>query len=67
LRETLGWGGNGIAGLYYHTRQDRTREYFVAKYSIRPDPSYTEALMQEKDQLEVRVTNQDGSLGPCSC
>ncbi|SPQ26524.1 e5d116fe-8e6a-4eff-85a8-5ff407c4962d [Thermothielavioides terrestris] len=53
LRETLGWGGNGIAGLYYHTRQDRTREYFVAKYSIRPDPSYTEALMQEKDQLEI--------------
>ena len=48
----LGWGGNGVAALFYLTPvQGSARDYFVVKCSL--DPNHDPMLMREKDLTAV--------------
>lgn len=54
LERTLGWGGNGIASLFYIDRGNGLpRDHFVAKCNIRPDPSAIVSLQREKEKTDV--------------
>ena len=54
LERTLGWGGNGVASLFYLDRRDGTpRDYFVAKCSLDNSRRSINALEREREKQEV--------------
>lgn len=59
LERTLGWGGNGVAALFYldgvgDSFTGKGRDYFVAKCNINSDTHSTWVLQREKEFTAVR-------------
>ncbi|KAK4119551.1 hypothetical protein N657DRAFT_674818 [Parathielavia appendiculata] len=57
LERTLGWGGNGIASLFYvDPGNGAPRDYFVAKTCINPASRAAGALCEEKNMQNNCIT-----------